>query len=63
MDIIVGFLNITEDPRERKRMTNEEKQVLNLGWPKNGGVWVLRLPNNKNFWDGFDRARNAHNIK
>ena len=47
----------------RRKMTTEEEQVLYLGWPKSGGVWVLRLPSHNYFWYGFDRAKNAHTME
>ena len=47
----------------KRKMTPEEEQVLYLGWPKSGGVWILRLPNHNYFWYGFDRAKNAHTME
>ena len=46
-----------------RQMTMEESQVLYLGRPKDGGVWVIRLPNRNRFWYGFDRHRNAHTME
>jgi hypothetical protein len=39
-------------------MTAKEQEVLYLGWPESGGVWILRLPNRNHIWYGFGRAKN-----
>ena len=41
----------------RSRMTAKQQEVLYLGWPESGGVWILRLPDRNHFWYGFDGGK------
>lgn len=52
-----------EDSRLRTR-SKKEREALLLGWPSDGGVWVLRETDWYNFYlvEGIWRMRNAHTM-
>jgi len=42
--------------------TSSEEEILHLGWPEKGGVWVMRQVDRGDSWEGMWRMRNAYTM-